>query len=110
VAEFPKTRQQMERMMYTRTSVATCKNCGAAIEWWTTTHGKSLPMNPMPYLSSAAIVHLTTCPKVQAVKPLMRSAEGATRQESNLESDVRSLRNKLWRSDAEQWNLAASQP
>ncbi|HLH35993.1 MAG TPA: hypothetical protein VKX41_15075 [Alloacidobacterium sp.] len=44
---FPKTLEEMKSFGYRFEGHGNCSSCGAEIEWWTTPHGKKLPVNLM---------------------------------------------------------------
>ena len=58
----PDTRRDMLRARYELLGKGTCKSCGAAIEWWKTTHGKKIPFNLADDDNADAITHFATCP------------------------------------------------
>ena len=60
---FPTTRKSLEEAGYEHTSNAHCRGCGAAMEFWSTPHGRSMPMDLMPQEDSPAISHFATCPE-----------------------------------------------
>jgi hypothetical protein len=67
---FPQDRHQLLRANYKRLDQGgkTCNGCSAPIEWWKTTNGKKMPMNPMPEDHSLATAHFSTCPNAKQFK------------------------------------------
>ena len=65
---FPKTADEMKAAGYVFDNDATCRGCGADIEWWITPRGSKIPMDPMPRGVSEAIAHFTTCPDAKDFK------------------------------------------
>jgi hypothetical protein len=59
---FPKTADELKAAGYAFDNDATCRGCGADIEWWITPRGSKLPMDPMPRGTSEAVSHFATCP------------------------------------------------
>lgn len=59
---FPRTREALEESGFIRKAYTRCQGCGAAMEFWRTKTGKSLPMDPMPNPDSRAASHYATCP------------------------------------------------
>lgn len=59
---FPKTSDELKAAGYSFDNDATCRGCGADIEWWTTPSGKRMPMDPMDRGTSEARSHWSTCP------------------------------------------------
>jgi hypothetical protein len=55
---FPQTIKEMLDQGYKLSNRAECRACGADIEWWSTPHGKKLPVN-----YGTAIAHWATCPQ-----------------------------------------------
>jgi hypothetical protein len=62
-AEGPRDRYEMLRAGYEKKSDSTCKACGAAIQWWKTKRGKSVPFNQFATddKHEDAICHWQTC-------------------------------------------------
>lgn len=60
---FPRTRHEMKRAYYTFKAARNCKSCGAAIQWWLTPNGKSIPIDAAkPHTDDTPIeVHWATC-------------------------------------------------
>jgi hypothetical protein len=70
----------MIRLLLPKTNSATCRSCGAAIDWYETPAGKKMPMNagavslritgggPQPEIGEfdAADSHFVTCPTAAA--------------------------------------------
>jgi monoamine oxidase len=121
MGDFPKNLHEMIRMSYRKTGDATCKGCGAQIEWWKTTNGHNIPMNPMPMQGAddhaPAVPHWATCPKAKDFKaasaqckvselepvaqiaertelPLAPAQAGSARAMTAMEFAVRDLRRK----------------
>jgi len=65
---FPKTLDEMNAVGYKFDNHATCRGCGADIEWWITPRGSKLPMDPMERGSSEAVSHFATCPESDSFK------------------------------------------
>jgi hypothetical protein len=64
----PETLRDLQNAKYKFNGSADCRICASQIEWWTTTHGKKMPFDPMPETNSKAIAHWATCAeKVKAV-------------------------------------------
>ena len=59
---FPKTLDELKSAGYVFSNHATCRGCGADIEWWSTPKGSKICMDPMERGSSPAISHFATCP------------------------------------------------
>jgi hypothetical protein len=69
MSNFPGNRRELLRASYTQTCTnARCNGCGAAIEWWKTRNGKSIPMNPMADDYTIATAHWATCPNAKDFK------------------------------------------
>lgn len=60
---FPQTNGEMLMRGYEPSvgPLASCRGCGAQVEWWTTPTGRRLPMNPMPTPTTPAVAHWATC-------------------------------------------------
>ena len=58
---FPKTSDELKAAGYVFENDATCKACGEPIEWYTTPHGRKIPMDPMSKGTDPAITHFSTC-------------------------------------------------
>jgi hypothetical protein len=59
---FPKTKYELQTRGYVYANEATCRGCGANIEWWTTPTGKKMPIDRMTAaLESPAVAHWATC-------------------------------------------------
>jgi hypothetical protein len=58
---FPKTLDEMKAAGYKFDNDATCRGCGADIEWWITPRGRKIPMDPMTKGASQAVSHFATC-------------------------------------------------
>lgn len=90
MSDFPKTRHELLRARYERmdTGGKRCSGCDAPIEWWKTTNGRRIPMDPMASDSAEAKAHWATCPngkdfrgnQVTPAKP-KPSAFGPTRED-----------------------------
>lgn len=89
MSDFPTNLHEMKRMGYTKSGIGKCKGCGADLEWWTTTKGQSIPMNPMPVQGTndhaPSVAHFSTCPKAGDFRK-----SSAQRKQSQLEpfSDI----------------------
>lgn len=59
---FPRTREALEEAGFHRRCYTRCSGCNAAMEFWKTPTGKSLPFDPMPDGDSRAVSHFATCP------------------------------------------------
>jgi hypothetical protein len=103
MSDFPTNLHEMVRMGYRKTGDGKCKGCGAAIEWWKTTNGHSIPMNPMPMQgtndSAPAVAHFATCPKAKDFRGKMTADPhgpdaGQVREAMPLERDLREIRRK----------------
>lgn len=96
MSDFPTNLHEMVRMGYRKTGDGKCKGCGAAIEWWKTTNGHSIPMDPMPVHGAddhaPAVAHFATCTKAKDFRAV--PAAGDRREYSELERDVDVLRRK----------------
>ena len=57
------TRREMLRAKYVFKSLASCKGCGAKIEWWRTTKGRMMPFDPIADDNVKVVPHWGTCPK-----------------------------------------------
>ena len=60
---FAKTLDELKGAGYVFSNYATCKGCGADIEWWISPKGSKLPMEPMSRGTSEAKVHFASCPE-----------------------------------------------
>jgi hypothetical protein len=99
MSDFPKTRHEMERAGYRLTSaLAICKGCGAAIEWWKTKAGKSIPMNPAKSDDAPTEAHWATCPNAKDFKGA--AATPAARPLGRFETAERDVRNMRELNDA----------
>lgn len=58
---FPQTADELKAAGYKFDNDATCRGCGADIEWWITPRGKKLPMDPMDTGTAKAVPHWGTC-------------------------------------------------
>ena len=58
---FPQTLNEMKARGYTFKDDGVCKGCGEDIEWWETSNGQNIPMNPMTGGDSEAVAHWATC-------------------------------------------------
>jgi hypothetical protein len=98
MSSFPGTKQELLRAKYTQTSAnAICKGCQAPIEWWKTTSGKSIPMNPMADDYAVATAHWSTCPNAKDFKGTDAAAAVPEKQNSlpaSMAEDARRLRQK----------------
>ena len=94
MSDFPKTRHEMERAGYRCTSaLAICKGCGAAIEWWKTKAGKSIPMNPAKDDDAPTEAHWATCPNAKDFKGAAATPNARPLRKFELcERDVREMR------------------
>ena len=72
--ETPYNRKEMLRAGYKLLSGSTCKGCGAAIEWWQSTHGSKLPFDLAAGELDQAVTHWKTCPKADEFSGSKRSA------------------------------------
>jgi hypothetical protein len=69
MSDFPANKYELLRANYRLSNAsATCKGCGAAIEWWKTGNNKSIPMNPMDGDHARAVAHWSTCPNAKDFK------------------------------------------
>ena len=59
---FPKDLDAMKAAGYVFSNYATCRGCGADIEWWSSPKGSKIPMDPMDKGTSEATSHFATCP------------------------------------------------
>lgn len=93
MADYPKTRREMERAGYRRTGEGVCKDCGAAIEWWKTAKGKSVPFNPIANDHDLVARHWETCPNAKDFKGNAAPAPTpAPARRPDKEAELRSLR------------------
>jgi hypothetical protein len=87
----------MLRAGYKKTGDGICKGCGAPIEWWKTTNGKSIPMNPAKDEHTPTEAHFATCPNSKDFKGA-DAASAAPEKKSTLgpsmAEDARRLRQK----------------
>ena len=60
---FPRTLDDMTPAGYRFDNHAVCRGCGNDLEWWITSTGKKIPMNPMVRGSDPATAHWATCTK-----------------------------------------------
>lgn len=58
---FPQTLNELKAANYSFSDYATCRGCGADLEWWITPSGKKIPMDPMTSGDSKAVPHWSTC-------------------------------------------------
>jgi hypothetical protein len=68
MSDFPSTRHDMLRANYRKTGDGVCKGCSAPIEWWKTTNGRSIPMNPIANDNVVVEPHWATCPNAKDFK------------------------------------------
>lgn len=72
----PTKREDLVAMGYVFDNEATCRGCGAPIEWWITPKDKKMPMSvvevkdetktfPQPILRIERIPHWSNCPNAQ---------------------------------------------
>jgi len=62
----PNTRAGLIAKGFQFTGNNTCRDCGGAIEWWTTPARKKAPYDPMQFAESFARSHFATCPAAAA--------------------------------------------
>lgn len=58
---FPKDSTALKSAGYKFDNDAVCRGCGEDIEWWISSRGNKVAMNPMPSGSSPAIMHRSVC-------------------------------------------------
>jgi hypothetical protein len=100
MSDFPQTRHELIRAGYVRLDNGgkLCHGCDAPIEWWKTTRGKKIPMNPMPEDRSSAQAHFAICPNARDFRggdtsqPAPAAKQPASRP--SIESEIRALRQK----------------
>jgi len=60
---FPETTDQLVRAGYKFDNHASCRGCGAAIEWWYTPRGKKMPFDVDE--DGNAEAHFANCPNAK---------------------------------------------
>ncbi len=93
MSDYPRNRKEMLRASYVKSGDGVCKGCGAAIEWWKTTRGKSMPFNPVPEIG-AAVIHGETCPNRREFNGAANTAEAPAPGKFTFEREVRELQRK----------------
>lgn len=66
--KFPKTLDELKTFGYKFLNDASCRNCGADIEWYETPRGKKIPMNAMDKGNSPAVPHWKSCSEPEGFK------------------------------------------
>ena len=97
----PETRKEMLRAGYKFLNPGTCKGCSAAIEWWRTTHNRTIPFNVAASEFDEMTTHWATCPEAKSFKeggvqpPAPRPARPAPAPPKSAEHAVIRLRESL---------------
>lgn len=65
---FPKDADALKQAGWVFENDATCRGCGADIEWWTTSAGRKMPMEPMPRGGSPAVSHFSVCTEADSFR------------------------------------------
>jgi hypothetical protein len=90
----PETRQEMLRAGYQFLNTAECKGCKARIEWWKTTNGRKIPMNPAASDHAVMTAHFATCPKSDSFRLSTDKSAIAPNVPDQIGPEIRRLRTK----------------
>jgi hypothetical protein len=101
----PETRREMRKARYEFIASRKCNACPARIEFWKTTHGKTMIFDAIEGDDTPVVSHFKTCPKADQftkAKPGMAPAPAADpntpaggRDPKTIEQQLRSLQSRF---------------